>query len=178
MADYGHQVYRIEPSGVDSTGGGSAQTSGTAYFGYLGGVTVQRVVIHKLWIKLHQGSGGASVTTAEIGIFSSVGPPSGSSMTLTCLLRANLGDVTTVGPALIQHAGPDVSYELSPGIHYWTGHRIVAGTMPSVSNVGTDPGLGMFSYTPSAATFVVGNTYSSLVFPPAGGRQAAYLTLD
>jgi hypothetical protein len=150
---------------LSSSNTGTALTSGTAYFTYLGRLDADKVI---KFIKFWVGTAGAGSQTAEVGLFSTPSAPCRAGQTLTKLEATGTVDsLTTTG---VKGNTSAFTGTRAAGTHLWAGVRTaMATTQPTIFGVWGDFGSGYVLRTASATAFTSGTTYTGALVTAATG---------
>jgi hypothetical protein len=139
-------VQRVLSSPLPNVATAITGTSGTAYFVYLGRTTV---AFTPKYVEFYVNTAGSGAQTAEVGLFSSTGPPNKGNLSLTKLVSTGtLNSLTSTG---VKRNTSAFSTSVAAGTHLWAGSRTAMATnQPALSGLCMDFSQGRVLSTASA----------------------------
>ena len=167
-ARFQSQLESLQRVFISLLGPGSAGfllISGTAYFVYLGRVTVS--VIPK-YVEFHVSTVGAGAQTAEVGLFSSTSAPNKAGLSMTKLVSTETVDsLTSTG---VKRNTSAFSTEVSARTYLWAGVRTaMATTQPTIWGLAVDMAQGNILRLTSSGVLTGAGPWSAVIIPAATG---------
>ena len=139
--------------------GGAAFQPGSqnGYFVYLGKTTA---AITPKYVELYLSVIGTTLTTTEVGIFSSPNPPGKAAQTLTKLASTASMDSLTSGLGVKRNSSA-FSTSVPAGTHLWAGYRGQFSTMPTFWGLNMDLGEGVVLVAAGCSAFSSGSNFTT-----------------
>jgi len=147
---------RIANNTMCLRGGTFATVSQTAYFVYLGWCAE---LVTPAFVNTSQTFASATVTTAEMGFFSTPAPPNRANQTLTKIVS---GAFTGTGTGLKRNSSAFTT-ALTVPVHLWAGIRINATTSGTFSALARDWSSGNLLRLAAAGTFSGNSTFAGVL---------------
>lgn len=151
-------------------------TSQDAHFIFLTYVPMHNVTVKFVLGKLTTNGGGTQ--TAEIGLFTTVGPPRFANLSMTKLVST--GTVTDLTAGAVKEVGNTSSFNqvIPAGSYLWAGIRTAMGTtQATIQTECRDPGWGGWQRITSASALTGAGPFSAtLVDPTMYGNRPPSLT--
>jgi hypothetical protein len=143
---YVDPVQRVLSSPLPNVATAITLVNGTAYFVYLGRTTVD---FTPKYVEFYVNTGGSGAQTAEVGLFSSTGPPNKGNLSLTKLVSTNsVSSLTSTG---VKRNSSAFATSVAAGTHLWAGVRTAMATnQPALSGLCMDFSQGRVLSTAAA----------------------------
>lgn len=138
-------------------------TTGVAYFCFLRRIAIPMTI---KYVRFYVSNiAGVSVTSSEVGLFSSPNYPDGTAQTLTKLTSGTTDTIITTGA---KKNSSSFDYDVAAGVFLWAGVCISAGTMPNMPGV-KDYGIGTILNS-TTGTFSGNSSFTTVLFTAADSR--------
>lgn len=143
---YVDPVQRVLSSSLPNVATAITCVNGTAYFVYLGRTTVD---FTPKYVEFYVNTAGSGAQTAEVGLFSSPGPPNKGNLSLSKLVSSGtLSSLTSTG---VKRNTSAFATSVPAGTHLWAGIRTAMATnQPALSGLCMDFSQGRVLSTASA----------------------------
>ena len=157
---------RVFKPKLDSvTASAFSPVSGTAYFTYLG-TTFNAITPQYVRIFAFNGT----VSSMEVGFFSSPNPPNASGQTLTKLVSGTV----TYSSAVVNKNASAFATSIPAGTHLWAGFLATWSVQPMINSAGDDFNSGQLLSLAGSGTFAttstfVGSITALTIAPPTQG---------
>lgn len=143
---YVDPVQRVISSILPNVATAITLVNGTAYFVYLGRTTVD---FTPKYVEFYVNTGGSGAQTAEVGLFSSTGPPNKGNLSLTKLVST--GSVSSLTGIGVKRNSSAFATSVAAGTHLWAGVRTAMATnQPALSGLCMDFSQGRVLSTAAA----------------------------
>lgn len=157
---------RVFKPKLDSvTASAFSPVSGTAYFTYLG--TTANAITPQ-YVRIYSFNG--TVSSMEVGFFSSPNPPNASGQTLTKLVSGTV----TYSSAVVNKNASAFATSIPAGTHLWAGFLATWSVQPMLNSAGDDFNSGQLLSLAGSGTFAttstfVGSITALTIAPPIQG---------
>ena len=162
-------VQRVLSSPLPNVATAITCVNGTAYFVYLGRTTVD---FTPKYVEFYVNTAGSGSQTAEVGLFSSTGPPNKGNLSLSKLVSTgSLSSLTSTG---VKRNSSAFATNVQAGAHLWAGIRTAMATnQPALSGLCMDFSQGRVLSTASAGALTGSGPWTGTIISLGGYLNTA-----